>query len=83
MSQFLQVTVGTLFGGILTGFGVWIHHALYIRPNQLKIKMHLPPAVKSSLQNEVDILVPVLATKAQQVASDALTGLATTVINKL
>lgn len=83
MTPLFQYAATTVFGGLLTSFGVWVHHALYIKPNQLKIKANIPPALKATLQAEVDKLVPVLATKAEQVATSAVTGLAETVINKL
>ncbi len=83
MNSLFQGFLGPLFGAALAGFGAWVHHALYIRPNQLKIKVALPATVKSALQSELNVLVPVLASRAEAEANTLVTGLAQKVLTKV
>ena len=83
MNSFFQAFLGPIIGAGLTSFGVWIHHALTIKPNQLKIKANLPFGVKTQLQNELDILAPVLASRAETEATSLVTGLAEKILTKV
>ncbi len=78
MSQYSGM-FATFFGSALFG---WLSHALYIRPNQLKIKNSLPPVVKNALQDAVDTIVPHLATLAENEATKLVTDVANKVTGK-
>ncbi len=69
--------------GALGWLGGWLHRALTIKSNQLQIKANLPPSIKSSLQDVVDLVVPQLANVAETEAQRVLTDVATKITPKV
>ncbi len=71
---------GTALGAVSAAFGAWIHHALYIRPRQLKIKASIPGPIKAAMQtaldSEVTNMEPRLTNWAQQEADRAIGAVA-------
>ncbi len=76
MNWFFQ----SAFGAVSGAFAAWIHHALYIRPRQLKIKASIPAPIKAAMQSaldhEVTLLEPRVASWAQQEADRVISAAA-------
>lgn len=83
MNSLFSSLAPALFMTVIGSIGGWFTHAFKIRQSQLQIKVPLKPSVKAVLQNEIDVLVPKLASSAEAAAFTAVEGMATHVAAKL
>ncbi len=61
-----------LFASLFGAIGGWLHRALTVRPEQLKIKAQINQVVKGEVQTVLNAVIPQLAEKAKEAADIAI-----------